>query len=734
MGVRRGRAKERPAGGSERKQTRLGQRNKPAIREADSRTFSLSDAGTWALIPFATVAAYLPALRGDALWDDNFHLTSPDLQPLHGLWRIWFELGATQQYYPLLHTAFWLEHRVWGDAVLGYHLANVFLHALSACLVVTIVRRLSLPGARLAGLIFALHPVCVEAVAWISEQKSTLSGVFCLAAALTYLRFDQTRRKSQYFMALGLFVAALLSKTVTAILPAALLVLLWWLRGRLQWRRDLLPLLPWLGLAVPAGLLTAWVERVYIGAQGADFALTLPQRLLLAGRALWFYFGKILWPSNLMFSYPRWNIDPGDWPQYLFPLGIVVLAVALGLLARRNRGPLAGFLIFAGTLFPVLGFLNVFPFRYSYVADHFQYLAVLGIIVPATSGLMVAAGRISPGKIGMIALPALLLAALGLLTWRQSGMYRDEETLYRETLARNPDSFFVHLDLGAVLFLQPERLQEAIAEFEAAVRLKPDSPAAHEDLGVALAAMPERLPEAVAEYRTALRYQPDSASAHNNLGLALSSMPGGLPDAIAEYRTALRIDPDFAPAHDNLGNALAKLPGRLSEAIAEYRAALRIKPDFVEAHCNLGIAFSKLPGRLPDAVAEYQAALRVKPGVAAVHFNLGNAFSEMPGRLPDAIAEYRAALRIDAGLPEVHNNLGYALAQTPGGLPEAIAEYQAALRISPDSAQAHLNLGKALSQTPGRLADAIAEYEAFLRIAPDPEVRRTVERLRASQR
>src|ERR1035437_4087320 len=408
MGVRRGRAKERPAGGAERKQTRLGQRNKPAIREADSRTFSLSDAGTWALIPFATVAAYLPALRGGVLWDDNFHLTSPDLQSLHGLWRIWFELGATQQYYPLLHTAFWLEHRVWGDAVLGYHLANVFLHALSACLVVTIVRRLSLPGARLAGLIFALHPVCVEAVAWISEQKSTLSGVFCLAAALTYLRFDQTRRKPQYFMALGLFVAALLSKTVTATLPAALLVLLWWLRGRLQWRRDLLPLLPWLGLAVPAGLLTAWVEKVFIGAQGADFALTLPQRLLLAGRALWFYAGKILWPSNLMFSYPRWKTDPGEWPHYLFPLGIVVLAVALGLLARRKRGPLAGFLIFAGTLFPVLGFLNVFPFRYSYVADHFQYLAILGIVVPATSGLMVAAGRISPGKIGMIALPALL--------------------------------------------------------------------------------------------------------------------------------------------------------------------------------------------------------------------------------------------------------------------------------------------------------------------------------------
>jgi protein O-mannosyl-transferase len=167
---------------------------------------------TWGLLLCATLAAYLPALRGGLVWDDSSHVTRADLQSLHGLWRIWFDLGATQQYYPLLHSAFWLEHRVWGDAVMGYHLANVALHALSACLVVMIVRRLSLPGAWLAGFVFALHPVCVEAVAWISEQKSTLSGVFYLAAALTYLHFDQTRRRSPYFVALGLFVLALMRR------------------------------------------------------------------------------------------------------------------------------------------------------------------------------------------------------------------------------------------------------------------------------------------------------------------------------------------------------------------------------------------------------------------------------------------------------------------------------------------------------------------------------------------
>ena len=211
------------------------------------------------------------------LWDDNMHVTRADLRSLHGLWRIWFDLGATQQYYPLLHSAFWLEHRIWGDAVLGYHLTNVVLHAASACLVVLIVRRLALPGAWLAGFLFALHPVCVEAVAWISEQKSTLSGVFYLAAALTYLHFDRTRRKSQYFLALALFVLALMSKSVTATLPAVLLVVFWWQRGRLEWRRDVLPLAAMAGRGRPAGLFTAWVESTprLIGAQGAQYALTL---------------------------------------------------------------------------------------------------------------------------------------------------------------------------------------------------------------------------------------------------------------------------------------------------------------------------------------------------------------------------------------------------------------------------------------------------------------------------
>ena len=617
----------------------------PPAGTAPSGMPVLRNAAAWASIFCATLIVYWPALRGGLVWDDNKHLTWPELQSLAGLGRIWSDLHATQQYYPLLHTAFWIEHRIWGDAVLGYHLVNVALHAASACLVVLIVKRLRLPGAWLAGFVFALHPVCVEAVAWISEQKSTLSGVFYLGSALTYLHFVETRRRLQYFVALGLFVLALLSKTVTATLPAALLVLLWWQRGRLEWKRDIRPLLPWFVLGASAGLFTAWVERVIIGAQGADFTLTPAGHLLLAGRVIWFYLGKLVWPANLLFTYPRWNIDPGAWWQYLFPAGVLAAVAVLVLVARRRRGPLASFLIFAGTLFPVLGFLNVYPFVYSYVADHFQYLASLGIIVPAASALAVTAARFSLGKTRAIALAAIPVAILGVLTWRQSGMYRDVETLYRKTLERNPDSWMAHSNLGDFLMQIPGRLPEAIAEFEAAVRLKPGLAETHANLGSALSHVPGRLAEAAAECEAALRIRPDFAAAHNSLGSIWSQIPGRMPAAVAEYQLALRWKPDYAEAHYNLGNALAQIPGRLPEAIAEYEAALRLKPlpearaNLAAAHNNLGSILARTPGRLPDAIVEYEAALRIDPDLAEVHYNLGNVLAQIPAgcrtRLPN---------------------------------------------------------------------------------------------------
>ena len=653
---------------------------------------------TWPAIFAAALLAYWPALRGTLVWDDPAHITSPALQSLHGLWRIWFSLGATQQYYPLLHSAFWIEHRLWGDAVLGYHLVNLAQHAFAACLVVLIVRRLELPGAWLAGLVFALHPVCVESVAWISEQKSTLSAVFYLSSVFIYLGFDRSRRRSSYGWALALFVLALLTKTVTATLPAALLVIFWWKRGRLDKRGDVRPLLPWIALGAVAGLFTAWVERTLVGAQGAAYALTVTQRFLLAGRAVCFYVAKLLWPANLIFSYPRWKMDPAAPNEYLYPLAVLAVAVLLVLVVRfsRQRGPLAAFLLYIGTLFPVLGFFNIYPFLFSYVADHFQYLATLALIVPLSSILVSLLTRL--GRPADIVLPTVLLAILGILTWRQSGIYRDTETLYRATLVRNPASWLAHNNLGVALLDKPGHLAEAKTEYQAALELNPDDAEAHNNLGNALARTPGRLPEAIREFEIAIHLEPRLAQAHQNLGNALARDPKHLQDSIHQFEIALQLKPDDPQIRNDLGVTMLQAPDHLSDAIIQFQDGLRLNPADTQIRTNLGNALSRIPARRSEAVAQFQTILRSEPNNPQAHNSLAIALAQMPGRLPDAIAEFQAALRTEAKFAEAHNNLGRALSQMPGRLREAIAEYQAALRINPNYPQARANLEAACAR------------------------------------
>ncbi len=333
---------------------------------------------------------YSPALSGGFLWDDPDNITPPELRSWSGLPRIWFQWGATQTYYPVLHTLYWVEQKLWGDATLGYHLASILFHSISVCLVYWIVRRLKIPGALLAAAIFAVHPVYVESIAWITEQKNTLSGMFTLASILVYLRFDDSRRRATYAGALGLFLLALESKATAVTLPVALLVILWWKRDRLSWRRDLAPLLPWFALSLLVGLFTIWYERVYVGVQGQQFELSLTQRCLLASRAVWFYLGKLFWPADFTFIYPRWELDPIEAWQYLYLAATLALLAIAWLLHRRSRAPLAALLFFLGTLFPLLGFFPTYIFSYTYVCDHFQYLPSLGIVVLVSAGIALA--------------------------------------------------------------------------------------------------------------------------------------------------------------------------------------------------------------------------------------------------------------------------------------------------------------------------------------------------------
>lgn len=601
----------------------------------------LDDLWIAAVLLGAVLIVYFPVIHGGFIWDDSGHVTRPDLRSLHGLWRIWFELGATQQYYPLLHTAFWVEHKLWGDATVGYHLLNILLHAVAVWLLLWILRGLKIPGAALAAAIFALHPVHVESVAWIAEQKNTLSAVFYLGAMLAYLRFDQKRLISLYLLALGLFVLGLLTKTVLATLPAALLIIFWWQRGRVSLQRDVVPLIPWFVLGAAAGLFTAGVERKLIGAEGAAFDLTFLQRCLLAGRAMWFYLGKLIWPVDLVFIYSRWQINSAVWSQYLFPTAALMLVGALWLVRSRWRGPLAGVLFFIASLFPVLGFFNVYPFIFSFVADHFQYLASLGIIVTVSAGVSIVVTRL-PLRVRWAsqALCVVLVAALAVLTWQRSRAYSDVETLYRTTIASNPNCWMCHNNLG-VLLAEAGQLQAATEQFQQDLRIKPDHAEAYYNLGIILAGY-GKLDQAIAQYRQALRIDPRYTEAHNNLGTALVGL-GQLDEAIAHYRQALRIDPHHAKAHNNLGTALASL-GKFAEAIEQFREALEINPRYAAAHLNLGLALGRQEKR-EEAIEHFREALRIQPEYATAHEALARSLI-LQGRKDEAIKHLQESVRI----------------------------------------------------------------------------------------
>lgn len=685
----------------------------------------------------AVLACYWPALHGAVLWDDPAHLTSRELRSWAGLGRIWFELGATQQYYPVVHTAFWIEYRLWGNSVLGYHLINVFLHAASCCLLALILRRLWAPkhlaaggvvasqGFRpgwewLAALFLAVHPVCVESVAWISEQKNTLSLFFYLAAGLVYLEFATRRQWLTYVLATVLFLLAVGSKTVASILPATILVLLWWRNDRLSWRRDVSPLLAWIGAAVTAGLFTAWVERKLIGAEGAPFELSIIERVLLACRGIWFYVGKLVWPENLTFFYTRWDVvrDAPHWIGYL----LAVAAVTFGffLCRHRTRAPLAAWLLYLGALFPALGFFNVYPFIFSYVADHFQYQASVVFISAAVGGLAWLVARAAPWlRTAAVIGCGGLVIGLTFLSRAQSGLYRDVETLFRHTIASVPESWMAHHNLGLALSRIPGRELEAITAYRKAIELNPEFPESYFVLGRELMKQPGMQSQAVAELEQAIRLRPYYSEAHAALGTEIAKQPDRLNDAIGHFETALKARPKMAEIHLSFANALARDPERLSKAAAHFEEALRLRPDFAEAHNDYGAVLAKLPGRRTEAIHHIEQALKLEPRNAEAHYNLANALVGIRGREAEAMAEYQEALRIDPRSPLAHYGLANVLAFQRGRAADAVAHYEAAIQLQPGFAEAHANLANVLVQVPQRMADALKHYEAALRIDPN---------------
>jgi tetratricopeptide (TPR) repeat protein len=708
--------------------------------------------GMAALLMLLTFVVCLPALKGGFLWDDDLLLTdNPLIHSADGLWHLWLPVKGLD-YYPLTWTTFWLEWRLWGMNAMGYHATNVLFHALGAFMIWRILEHLQVRGAWLAALIFAVHPVNTESVAWIAERKNTLSLVFYAATMLSFLHFERNGKPQWYWGAVGLFALALLSKTSGVTLPGVFLLCAWWQRGRIG-INDWLRTIPFFALAAVFALVTIWSQQWLLGGSGEFTGQFISRPLLFrlgaAGHVFWFYIFKALAPVNLMAVYPVWNfhtVTASFWLPSAAVAGVV--GVTWRFRATWGKGPLFALLYCGGILLPVLGVMNA-PYigRSPVVTDHLQYLATIGVIS------LVVAGLVRLPRPAVAGCTVFILGTLGALSWHRALCYQNQEKFWRDTIAKNPQAGKAHYNLGvfydksrryaeaiahytlalecnphvsiwrnnlANLLFARGQVSEAFAHYAEAIRLRPNFGDAHGNWANALARNGQ-YDEAIARFKQAIRCSPLSPEIRKNYGLALLGM-GKIPEAIAQFRAALRLNPNHADALSSLANALAR-QGNTEEDLRQFTEALRLQPNSASIHYNYGVALlgQKRPA---DAAIQFQEALRLKPGYAEAHCNFGNALLAQ-GRFDDALAQYTAALRSQPDYAAAHYNWGLALARR-GRLTEAIQHFNEAVRLDPNDADTHNNLGVALAQQ-GRITEARAHFAEAVRLNPnDPDYRRNL--------
>jgi tetratricopeptide (TPR) repeat protein len=668
------------------------------------------------------ILAYTPVWKAGFVWDDEMILTAnPCVVGPLGLREIWATSAA--DICPLTLTIFWAEHALWGLNPLPYHLVNVLMHGLSAVLLWRVLRCLCIRGAWLGAALWALHPVAVESVAWITEMKNTESGLFFLLSILFFVRWlrakdfgARTGGRGSYALCLLFAALAMAAKSSTVILPVVLCLCGWWIEGRWHWR-IVARTAPLFLMAIAASALSIWTQVSQLAiVTDPQWARTWPERLATAGNSVWFYLGKLLWPHPLITIYPRWHIDAGHWISYLPLLALIVILFIFWLRRRSggagSRACFFAFAYFIVALLPTLGLIDTYIFQYSFVFDHFQYLASIGPLALAATALVQLSDFIITKKAWLqSALCAGVLLILGIASWQRSWVYESEEALWTDTLAKNPDSWAAHHNLGLALFRKGQ-VDDAVAQYQKTLEINPNYVLAHNNLGVTLL-QKGRLDDAVTQYQKALEINPNYPELHDNLGNALFRK-GQVDDAVAQYQKALEINPNYAHAHYNLGNALFQ-KGQVDDAVAHYQMALEINPDYPEAQSDLGLAFVQ-KGQLDEAIAQFQKAVKISPNSPEIHYNLGNALFQK-GRMDDAVAHYQKALGINPNYPEARNNLGNALFQK-GQVDDAVAQYQNALKINPNYPEAHYNLARALIQN-GQLDSAITQFQEILRLKPD---------------
>jgi protein O-mannosyl-transferase len=640
-----------------------------------------------ALLIGITVIVYIPALRGGFVWDDDSMLTgNPLIHAADGLHRFWFTTEPTD-YWPITYTALWLEWRLWGMDAVGYHAVSVALHGCEAVLLWAILRRMRVPGSFLAALLFAVHPVNVESVAWITQQKNLLAMMFFLASVLFFLRSDRSASPGRgphgdfayrgwYGLSLLALAAGMLCKGSIAMLPFVLLGLIAWHRRLAP--KDVVRIAPFFLTAAVFALVDIWFQHHGSTAPIRDASWI--ERILGAGAALCFYFYKAALPLGLMSVYPQWSVR-ADNPLWWLPL-LAAAGITLALWRFRRRGSrpaLFAWGYFVVMLVPALGLTDVYFMRYSLVADHYQHLALIGVVALAASGLAWGLGALSEATIvvGRLAI-GILIIALAALTWRQCEAYSDIETFYQTALERNPSCWMAENNLGGILILKGD------------------------------------LPDAIALIKDSLVLEPRYPEAYYNLGLALFKA-GHYEEAAGDYGKALELKPLYPEAHYNLGLTLADL-GRKDAASAEYGEALRIKPEYAEPHNGLGLILAG-SGRMPEAIAQYEQAIKIDATNAGFHQNLGTALSNA-GLFEQAIAQYEQALQIRPDYAEAHNNLGVAWAKS-NRVPEATAEFEKAVQADPGNPAFRRNLGAAL-QGEGRADDAREQFEKAAELQSNP--------------
>jgi tetratricopeptide (TPR) repeat protein len=542
------------------------------------------------------VAAYIPAMRADFVWDDDDYIqNNQTLRTLKGLGQIWTEPKSIPQYYPLVHTTFWLEYQMWQLNPRGFHIANIILHGFSSVLLWRLLRFLSVPGAWIAAAIFAIHPVNVESIAWIAERKNVLSGLLYLASLLFYLKFDLRPRNKEgsgnwrlYVISLLFFIGALLSKTVTCSLPVAILLLLWWKKDKTS-TIDIFKIVPFFAIGIVFALITVWLEKVHVGAEGPEWSMSFLGRCLTAGRIPWFYATKLLLPVNLMFVYPRWTIDASVWWQYLFPLALIMVLTILFFLRNViGKGCVVGLLVFVGTLFPALSFIDVYPMRYSFVADHYQYLATPWFIATVVGCIVWLIRRYQNNMLIEAAakvICVMILLTLGIATWQRCHVFLNLENLWLDTLAKNPGCWMAYNNMGKYL-VEKGKIDKAIEYYQKSIEIRPKHATAIYNLGNAFY-MQGQTEKAIEYLKRATELESDFAAAYYSLGNAYKKR-SEVDEAILNYQKAIEINPDFYLPHFNLANTL-KDCGQTDKAAYHYRETIRIKSDHGKAHYQLAM-------------------------------------------------------------------------------------------------------------------------------------------------